>query len=595
MANIIKKIYIKNFRSIVEETIECESMNIFVGKNDVGKSNVLKALDLFFNYENKKFNFKDNFSLYHKTAPKKAKEITIELSITIPESFSEHGDIIWTKVWREDGLVTNEWNKKFKAYSRAKSFLSKISYEYIPAVKSEQYFQNLLVKLYNALLNSVDSKIQKANDAYSAVLQTITTNLSTDIKSSLNLDSYLQMPTNMDELFKDLLFQTKHSNGEVPLKFRGDGIQARHIPVILKFIANKLVNDIPKRSVHGAIIWGFEEPENGVELSACYELAQQLNNYSSEIQMFLTTHSPAIYSLKKEEKTNLYNVTLENNTSKYCKEDNIKKIDTEMGIMSIIEPYISQEVERLKFEKSKNKELIEKINKLQTELNKILIFTEGKTDIEYLKIAFDTFRNYQQIKDRIIYYNINNSNETGDAELFSIFKYLQKGNDSNIKICIFDRDVLKYIIPNEYEEGENNVFRFNIPTPSHRNTADLISIEHYLTDDDLHTIDNAGRKVFLAKDFNSKGITSDRQFIWKHAKTPESKDYNPLEIISGSGNKKVFKVDEEIETNYALSKIDLIEHIKNKDAGFEFDLSQFEKILTVIKKIVDCVDSKNPS
>lgn len=114
------------------------------------------------------------------------------------------------------------------------------------------------------------------------------------------------MPTNMDELFKDLLFQTKHSNGEVPLKFRGDGIQARHIPVILKFIANKLVNDIPKRSVHGAIIWGFEEPENGVELSACYELAQQLNNYSFEIQMFLTTHSPAIYSLKKEEKTNLY-------------------------------------------------------------------------------------------------------------------------------------------------------------------------------------------------------------------------------------------------------------------------------------------------
>lgn len=595
MANIIKKIYIKNFRSIVEETIECESMNIFVGKNDVGKSNVLKALDLFFNYESKRFNFKDNFSLYHKTAPKKAKEIIIELSITIPESFSEHGDITWTKIWREDGLVTNEWNKKFKAYSRAKSFLSKISYEYIPAVKSEQYFQNLLVKLYNALLNSVDSKIQKANDAYSAVLQTITTNLSTDIKSSLNLDSYLRMPTNMDELFKDLLFQTKHSNGEVPLKFRGDGIQARHIPVILKFIANKLVNDIPKRSVHGAIIWGFEEPENGVELSACYELAQQLNTYSSEIQMFLTTHSPAIYSLKKEEKANLYNVILENNTSKYHKEDNIKKIDTEMGIMSIIEPYISQEVERLKFEKTKNKELIIKINKLQTELNKILIFTEGKTDIEYLKIAFDTFSDYQQIKDRIIYYDINNSNETGDAELFSIFKYLQKGSDPNIKICIFDRDVLKYIISNEYEEGENNVFRFNIPTPSHRNNADLISIEHYLTDDNLHTIDNAGRKVFLAKDFNSKGITSDRQFIWKHAKTPDSKDYNPLEIISGSGNKKVFKVDEETETNYALSKIDLIEHIKNKDEGFEFDLSQFEKILIVIKKIVDYEDSKNPS
>ena len=63
MPNIIKKIYIKNFRSIVEETIECESMNIFVGKNDAGKSNVLKALDLFFNYDIKKYNFIDNFRL----------------------------------------------------------------------------------------------------------------------------------------------------------------------------------------------------------------------------------------------------------------------------------------------------------------------------------------------------------------------------------------------------------------------------------------------------------------------------------------------------------------------------------------------------
>ncbi len=592
MPNIIKKIYIKNFRSIVEETIECESMNIFVGKNDAGKSNVLKALDLFFNYDIKKFNFIDNFSLYNKTAPKKAKEIIIKLTITIPESFSEHGDIVWTKVWREDGLRVNEWNKEFKRYSRASSFLSKINYEYIPAVKSEQYFQNLLVKLYKALLNSVDSKIRKANETYSAVLQTITTNLSSNIKSSLNLDSYLQMPNNMDELFKDLLFQTKHSKGEVPLKYRGDGIQARHIPVILKFIADKSVKDLPKRSVRGAVIWGFEEPENGVELAACYELAQQLKEYSSEIQILLTTHSPAIYSLKKEENTNLYHVLLNNNISNYYKEENMKKIDAEMGIMAVIEPYISEEMNRLKDEQNKNLKLSAALDKIKNELNKILIFTEGKTDIEYLKIAFDTFVDYHAIKDRIIFYNNNSSNEAGDAELLSIFKYLQKGKDSNIKICMFDRDVHKYIISDEFEEGQNNVFRFNIPIPNHRNEEDLISIEHYLTDEDLQTMDSEGRKVFLAKDFNSKGISSDKIFFWKHSKTPNSKDYNPLEIVNGSGNKKVFKIDEDVENNYALSKVDLVENIKNKKIGFNFNLSEFEKILIIIKKIVDYVDSK---
>ena len=42
---LIQKIRIKNFRSIVDETIELGEYNCFVGRNDCGKSNVLKALN----------------------------------------------------------------------------------------------------------------------------------------------------------------------------------------------------------------------------------------------------------------------------------------------------------------------------------------------------------------------------------------------------------------------------------------------------------------------------------------------------------------------------------------------------------------------
>jgi len=45
----IKHIYIKNFKSIYELEIGCNDLSIFVGKNSVGKSNMLLALDLFFN------------------------------------------------------------------------------------------------------------------------------------------------------------------------------------------------------------------------------------------------------------------------------------------------------------------------------------------------------------------------------------------------------------------------------------------------------------------------------------------------------------------------------------------------------------------
>jgi len=50
--NIIK-IKISNFRSYKDEiTIELDDLNVFVGKNDIGKSTILEAFDIFFN-ENK--------------------------------------------------------------------------------------------------------------------------------------------------------------------------------------------------------------------------------------------------------------------------------------------------------------------------------------------------------------------------------------------------------------------------------------------------------------------------------------------------------------------------------------------------------------
>ena len=46
---VLKRIHIKNFRSISDATIDLDDFNFFVGKNDSGKSNVLKAVNLFFN------------------------------------------------------------------------------------------------------------------------------------------------------------------------------------------------------------------------------------------------------------------------------------------------------------------------------------------------------------------------------------------------------------------------------------------------------------------------------------------------------------------------------------------------------------------
>lgn len=78
-SNNVKLVFIeiKNFRSIKSSKIELSSLNIFVGLNDAGKSNYLKALNLFFNNETdygKKFQHDVDFTNYYNTKSKKSKE-----------------------------------------------------------------------------------------------------------------------------------------------------------------------------------------------------------------------------------------------------------------------------------------------------------------------------------------------------------------------------------------------------------------------------------------------------------------------------------------------------------------------------------------
>jgi len=47
----IKRLEIKNYRNLADIVIDFKNLTILIGKNDAGKSNIIKALDLFFNGE----------------------------------------------------------------------------------------------------------------------------------------------------------------------------------------------------------------------------------------------------------------------------------------------------------------------------------------------------------------------------------------------------------------------------------------------------------------------------------------------------------------------------------------------------------------
>lgn len=338
----IKKLHIKNFRSIVDETIELKDFNCFVGKNDSGKSNVLKALNLFFNNNtdfNTPFDFDSDYSKFAKRGQKQAKEISITLEIEVPETFIEHGIKIWKKTWRIEGLHFDNTDTLFKPASRGITWLQRIQYQYVPAVKSDDYFKNLLTKLYESMTDAANSALRDLNDEYSERLESLTSELTNQLRNVLGMRSAIQLPSNLSTLFRDMSFSTsdKYVQG-IDLSHRGDGIKARHIPSILRYLQDNIEKGRPKRSVGGAYIWGFEEPENGVEYLACFEMAKEFLLYTSERQILVTTHSPAFYTQTQCKTTACFLVDRVNGASRYLPDSG--QVAETMGLMQLVAPFI---------------------------------------------------------------------------------------------------------------------------------------------------------------------------------------------------------------------------------------------------------------
>lgn len=368
----IKRIHIKNFRSIVDEMITLKDLNCFVGLNDSGKSNVLKALNLFFNGEtdfDTPLDFENDYSKLAKRGQKQAKEIIVELDIVIPDTFKEKGIKRWKKVWRSEGVHQDNLSELFSAGSKGLTFLSRIQYLYIPAVKSNEYFRGLLSNVYLSMTQTANSALKDLNEQYSNQLQALTVGLTQQLRSVLKMDSAIQMPSNLSTLFRDLTFSTSDQNvGDISLEHRGDGIKARHIPSILQFIQKNTEEARPKKSISGSYIWGFEEPENGVEYLSCFEMAQEFLLYAKSCQILTTTHSPAFYTLKSNENVACFLTNKRSGSSKYIEETE-EKINERMGLLQMVAPFIQAVKEQ--YEKDINEQSTAYSN-LAAQLNEVM-------------------------------------------------------------------------------------------------------------------------------------------------------------------------------------------------------------------------------
>lgn len=333
--DIIKKIEIKHFRSFdggkdqpKVRIDDLKDFNIFSGANDSGKSNVLRALNLFFNDEispgikfdkDRDFSkivsnrFDDDIQKRKDEQAQRIKEIIDKGGSEKPKDIRRSDVVIYIKIYfnnirRQRGLPETFWISKTYSQknnfqgdftyqgdlnkAQTTAFLRTFQFEYIPAIKDRNFFNHLFSKLQSYLFEKGDkskrNKFKDSSDKFNDILKNETTELFNKFFESSGVSANFHIPSTLVDFFRTLSVQTEN---DISLFDRGDGVQARFIPEIL--------DEISKGS-NKNIIWGFEEPENSYEAKNIRKLKDEFQfKYSRNYQIFITTHTKEFLATKR--------------------------------------------------------------------------------------------------------------------------------------------------------------------------------------------------------------------------------------------------------------------------------------------------------
>jgi predicted ATPase len=350
-------IRIRNFRSLREVSVDATALTVFVGCNDEGKSNLLRALDLFFNSDRRGgyvLNWPRDFCAFAKTSANKAAQIEITLTFRLPSSFSIVQFVVWRRVWRQSGLHRDQIQladgQDLPNRSKGYAYLKAIRYDYVPAIKGPEYFKRLLAAVHDMLDATVRSDIRAAAAGFTAEIRRHTKEILTDLDSQLGLKSDIELPSDLRQLFSELEFRSDSGGHQVALSQRGDGVKVRHIPVILRWLAKQANHLSAPGRPRVVTIWGYEEPENNLETRKCFDLAQFFIDTSAEVQTFLTTHSPVFYSVLNgpSAAVNLVEVQLDKALGTTLtpraagRKSDVDALHSSIGFLDLIEPHVRE-------------------------------------------------------------------------------------------------------------------------------------------------------------------------------------------------------------------------------------------------------------
>lgn len=326
---LIKRISISGFRSVKETSAdEVGALTCFVGKNSSGKSNIFRALNLFFNGEiepGRVLNFARD---YYEETPRRRikKKISISIEFAVPDNFNFRKELQPLSQLGKEFLISKAWEigpagaiiNSLEAKSRdggaiangselARQFLGLIFFRYIP---NRSVPSVLLKEESQAIASSIFSRMK--GDTHSSALMSSLTDAATRLLESANTSllstgSPISKPSvatqnSIGEMLTMSGFTATGAHG-LPVQDEdwGSGHQAYFLYEVLKTLDTSYGRFFGWRQ---AAIWGVEEPESALHRDLESLLASQFRHWSqdvgSKLQIFLTTHSP-VFTMSSEQ------------------------------------------------------------------------------------------------------------------------------------------------------------------------------------------------------------------------------------------------------------------------------------------------------
>lgn len=336
----IKGVRIEKFRSIDEtELSNVGDFTVLAGLNNSGKSNILRAIHLFFLdavEPGVTLDFRRDF-LRRDLNSKKRKRISVEISFSLPTSFRFRAgletsqqllgaEFVVRKEWAPDGLPEYFLNNNPNPCSledarKIDTFLRLVSVRYIPnrVIPTE-----LISREHQALRDVLVRRLSK-HKGQSDQLFTAIRNTSAELVADLSKQLHLASPD-----LKSVGLSTAESLADLAFRFgyqllegstytseheQGSGIQSLLMFRTLSLIDQDFFKQFGWKQ---ASLWLVEEPESSLHTSLEAQIAFFLRDLATRrdgrLQAIATTHS----DLQIQYSTNCYLVTKQvsqNNTS----------------------------------------------------------------------------------------------------------------------------------------------------------------------------------------------------------------------------------------------------------------------------------------